>query len=180
MLSDQNSDYNNLPADNDAPLLKNSWYLAKNQLEAILQGVADSILILDTAGKVIYANKAAAQLMDCESAEQLLQASLTDVISNFVIADEIGQVLPASEYPGYRALLDTRASQTCVRFVNKRTGEQRWGIVQSLPVMREQGKVSQVVSIFHDITEFKDLEERKDALPTTIFAENNYCSTAVP
>src|SRR5579875_1656211 len=115
MFSDQNSGYNNLPADNDATLIKNSWYLAKNQLEAILQGVADSILILDTAGKVIYANKAAAQLMDCESAEQLLQASLTNIISNFVIADEIGQVLSASEYPGYQALLETRASQTCVR-----------------------------------------------------------------
>jgi signal transduction histidine kinase len=147
----------------DATLIKDNWYLAKNQLEAILQGVADSILILDTAGKVIYANKAAAQLMDCESVEQLLQVSLADVISNFVIADEIGQVLPASEYPGYRALLEAKASQACVRFVNKRTGEQRWGIVQSLPVMREQGKVTQVVSIFHDITEFKDLEERKDA-----------------
>ena len=54
---------------------ENKLQETKDQLEAILQGVADGINVLDATGQLIYVNEAAARTAGYPSAEAMLQAT---------------------------------------------------------------------------------------------------------
>ena len=132
---------------------------SRDQLEAVLRGVADGITAQDPSGTLIYANETAARLAGFPSAQDMVEASLDELMAKFELLDEEGRPLPAHRLPGRRALAGENGPEEVLRFRIKATGEERWAIVKALPIFGEQDRVQMAVNIFRDITESKRAEE---------------------
>jgi len=88
---------------------ENKLQETKDQLEAILQGVADGINVLDATGRLIYVNEAAARAAGYPSAQAMLQAHDTgQLFERFDILDESGQPFPIAQLPNRLALQGRR------------------------------------------------------------------------
>jgi PAS domain S-box-containing protein len=132
---------------------------SRNELEAILRGVADGITAQNPSGKIIYANDTAARLTGFPSAGDLVEAPLDELMARFEIMDEEGRRFSADKLPGRRALAGEEGAEEVMRFRILATGEVRWAIVKAMPIFGEQGTVRMAVNVFRDITERRRTEE---------------------
>ncbi len=136
---------------------------SRDQLDIILQGVADGIVVYDTDSRIIYANEAAAQMTGSTSVQTMLKAASTGIADKYEIVDEQGQPFPRSRFTHIRVLAGEREAQATIGYSNTQTGKpERWSLVKSRPVLDERGEVTMVVTIIHDITERVLAEQRKD------------------
>jgi PAS domain S-box-containing protein len=130
------------------------------QLEAVLRHAADAITVQRPDGTLAYANLAAARALGYESPEELLATPLREVMSRFELLDEDGQPLPPDRLPGRRALAGETGSPQVVRFRSRGSTDDRWSLVQAIPIAAEDGNVSLVINTFQDISELKRTERR--------------------
>ncbi len=126
---------------------------AREQLQAILDGVADGIIALDPAERLVFANEAAARAPGFPSATALLGASREEVLGRFEIMDAAGQPLPPERLPSRRALRGEPDPVEVVRFRVRATGEERWAQVSARPLRDSAGRVRLAIAIFVDISE---------------------------
>src|SRR5437870_4932445 len=77
---------------------------ANKQLEAILQAVPTGITVQDRTGRLIYANNVAGQLCGYASGQAMLAASGPEILANFDLLDEAGQLLAPDQLPGRQLL----------------------------------------------------------------------------
>src|SRR5215218_6920124 len=89
---------------------------SRNQLEAILRGVADGITAQDPSGRLIYANETAARLVGFPSAGDLVETPLGDVMARFENMDEEGCPSCADKLPGSRVLAGEEGAEEVLRF----------------------------------------------------------------
>jgi PAS domain S-box-containing protein len=137
---------------------------AKEQLEAILLNVADGIVVVDGSDRVIYANDSVAHHSGFPSAAAMLASSegnITHRHDMYAVWDEWGRPLPASERPAEQAFRG-KTAQALIKYQSNITGHVYWSIVRAHPIFDEQGQVQSVVSVYTDVTEQKELEQRKD------------------
>jgi len=137
---------------------------AKEQLEAILHNVADGITVVDANDRLAYVNGAVAYLSGFASSTELLAALQAGVVhrhEKFTVWDEWGQLLPASERPTTQALRGKQA-KALLQYQNNATGQSFWTLVRAQPIFDAHGQVQFVVTVYTDITEQKELEQRKD------------------
>ncbi|HWK29185.1 MAG TPA: SpoIIE family protein phosphatase [Solirubrobacter sp.] len=113
---------------------------ASAELRAILEGVADAVAAEDADGGLVYANAAAARLLD---------------------GAELGARLgiPADLLPGRRVFRGADAEPLVVRL----PGTARWARVKARPVL-EDGRPRLAISLIEDITEIKQAEEAQRLL----------------
>ena len=131
---------------------------ARDQLEAILQGVADGVTAQAADGRLVFANDAAVETLGYDSAEALLEAPLEDVMQRFEVLDEEGHPFPLERLPGRQALAGKEPSDEVVRFRARSTGEERWSVVKATPIRDEEGDVVMAINVFEDITAHKRSE----------------------
>jgi PAS domain S-box-containing protein len=132
------------------------------QLEAILKTIDDGILLQDASGKIVYANQAVARLSGYQSVDELLQVPALWYEQQFDLTDEYGQPFPTSRFPGRRVLAGESPAQEMVRIQQKGSSEVCWLLITSTAVLDGEGKPWAVMSVLHDITQFKEQEQRKD------------------
>ena len=132
---------------------------SQDELRVILEGVADGVTAQDPAGRIIYANEAAARMIGYPSGQALVEASLGEVMQRFEVRDEEGDPFPLEKLPGRRALAGEEGADELLRFRILATGEERWSIVKAAPVRDEHGRVRMAVNIFRDITERRRAED---------------------
>jgi PAS domain S-box-containing protein len=132
---------------------------SRNQLEAILHGVAEGITAQDPSGRIIHANETAARLVGFPSARDLVEAPLDELMARFEIMDEEGRPSSADKLPGHRVLAGEEGAEEVMRFRILATGEERWAVVKAMPIFGEQGTVRMAVNVFRDITESKRAEQ---------------------
>jgi PAS domain S-box-containing protein len=132
---------------------------SRDQLAAILTGVAEGIMVFDPSGRVLYANSAAARLCGFNSPTEMLEASQADIVGQFELSDERGAPLPIDHLPAQQALAGHDPAEMTVRFRVRATGAERWSLVNATPIKNANGQVTMAVSIFHDITERKRAED---------------------
>jgi PAS domain S-box-containing protein len=137
---------------------------ARDQLEAILSGVADGVTAQAPDGRLIYANEAAVETLGYGSVDELLEAPVRDVLERFEILDEEGAPFPLERLPGRVALAERTTSEALIRFRVRRTGEERWSQVKAAPVLDEDGEVLMAINVMEDITEHKRSELREQFL----------------
>ncbi|HET6315223.1 MAG TPA: ATP-binding protein, partial [Chloroflexota bacterium] len=128
---------------------------SRDQLVAILGGIAEGITVQDASGRLVYANDVAAQMTGFTSASELLATPPEQLLDRFALFDEAGMPLPFDQLPGRRLLLGQPSSEIVVRFRDANTHEQRWSILDAAPVADEHGRLQLVVNIFRDVTERK-------------------------
>jgi PAS domain S-box-containing protein len=132
---------------------------SRDQLDAILRGVADGVTAQDPTGRIIYANEAAARFVGFHSAREFMEAPPGEVLMRFEVLDEEGHPFPLERLPGRRALAGEEGAEEVLRFRTLAAGEERWSIVKAMPIFGEQGRVRMAVNIFRDITEAKRAED---------------------
>jgi len=136
---------------------------SRDQLDIILQGVADGIIVYDKDSHIIYANEAAARMTGSASVQAMLETPPTGIVGRYELIDEQRQPFSHSRLTHARVLAGERDAQTIIGYKNTATGQpERWSLVKSSPVFGERGEVTMVVTIVHDITERILAEQRKD------------------
>jgi PAS domain S-box-containing protein len=146
---------------------------ARDDLEAIVEGVADAVTAQAPDGRLVYANDAAVRLLGFVDAQELLSAAPTDIRSRFEMLDEDGAEIPIERLPGRRALAGERPAPLTVRYRSRGSAEERWSRVQSTPVFDERGAVRLAINVIEDITEIKRAE-----LAQRFLAEASHVLTA--
>ena len=131
----------------------------KEELEVILNTVADGITAQDIDGRPIFANVAAAQLTGYASPDAIKTSTVTDLQRKYAMFDEQANPLPFSALPRHEVFKSGKsASRTFkMRFVD--TGEEKWIDLIAAPVFDEQGKVKLVVNVLRDITLQREVDQ---------------------
>jgi PAS domain S-box-containing protein len=147
--------------------LQAELWKSKQQLEVILENIADGITVQDTDGNIVYMNEAGARLCGYVSRAQLFQVpdsriKAGSVIQRFVILDERGNPFPLDELPGIRALRGEKNPQAIIQYFDKALEQLRWSIVKAQPILDQNGEVQLAVAVFSDITESYEQQQRKD------------------
>src|SRR5260370_29303686 len=138
---------------------------SRDQLAAILSGIAEGVTVQDANGALIFANDVAARLSGFASADEFRE-SFASVAQRFTLFDENGQPFPYDRLPGRRILRGQEPEEVLVEFRNWESGEWRWSILDAKPVRDEHGTVRMVVNIFRDITDRKRHTDSTDFLAT--------------
>jgi PAS domain S-box-containing protein len=131
---------------------------ARNQLEAILQGVADAVTAQGPDGRLLFANDAAVRTLGFASTEDLLSAPLPTIMDRFDLLDEDARPFPLEALPGRRALAGEDSPEAIVRFRVRATGEENWSAVKASAIRDQDGKVTMAINVIEDITAHKRAE----------------------
>jgi PAS domain S-box-containing protein len=131
---------------------------ARDQLQAILSGVADAVTAQSPDGSILFANQAALELLGFQSIEELQSAPGDWIRDRYEILDEDGNPIPTEALPGRRALAGEDEAQAVVRFRLRATGEERWSAVKATPIRDDDGFVTMAINVIEDITTHKRAE----------------------
>ena len=127
-------------------------------LEHVLGALHEGVLVVDAAGRRVYANEEAARLTGYSSVQELLDAPAEEAAARFEIRDRDGRPLEGSELPGRRALAGERAGPMLVRF-RAADGPERISEVQSAVLPG-----GFVVTFFREVTEQVTAADQVEAL----------------
>ncbi|HVG76187.1 MAG TPA: GAF domain-containing protein, partial [Thermoleophilaceae bacterium] len=131
---------------------------AREQLEAILRGVADAVTAQAPDGRLLFANEAAARSMGFDTPQELMDAPIATIMDRYEIIDDRGEPFPLEALPGRRALGGEDNAETVVRFRLRDTGEERWSAVKAAPIRDHDGHVVMAINVIEDITTHKRSE----------------------
>jgi PAS domain S-box-containing protein len=126
---------------------------SRDQLEAILENVADGVTAQEPGGRLVFANRAAVDAVGLDSAEEMMEAPREDVVGRFELFDEEGNPMDVDRLPGRRAVRGENPEPTVIRYRARDDGEERWSVVKSTPIRDEAGEVVLAISIIEDVTE---------------------------
>lgn len=132
--------------------------ISRDELDIVLEGVADGILAQNVTGHPVYANEAAARILGYPSTRALLEMPPEEVMGKFEIMDEEGHPYPVEELPGRRAIRSGRSVEVTLRLRQIESGEERWLEVKATPVFGSRKEAVYEVNVFQDITERKRAE----------------------
>jgi len=131
----------------------------RDDLRAILEGVADAVTAQAPDGRLVYANDAAVRLLGFGSADEMLAAPPGAIRDRFEMVDGRGAPIPLENLPGRRALAGERPPPLTVRYRDVAGGADRWSRIQSTPVFDAEGAVRLAINVVEDISEIKRAEE---------------------
>ncbi len=131
---------------------------SRDELQAILDGVADAITAQDEGSHLVFANQAAVETMGFESVEELLATPLDQIMQRFEFYDEDGNPFPVENLPGRLALQgDPDPPPALTRYRLRGHPEERWVRVKALPVGDQSGVMA--INIMEDVTEEREAAE---------------------
>jgi serine phosphatase RsbU (regulator of sigma subunit) len=132
---------------------------AGHELSIVLESLAEAVLLVDAAARVIFANPAAVELLRADGAQDLYDATAVELMARFAVYDEDGHPIGLEELPGPRLLAgETDVPPLLVRNVVRATGEERWFVNKASLVPAPAGAPMRVVNVIEDVTEVKRAE----------------------
>ncbi|HEX7610398.1 MAG TPA: GAF domain-containing protein, partial [Solirubrobacteraceae bacterium] len=124
--------------------------------DAILASLAEAITVQDRAGRTVFANHAAADLLRASSPAELMDSTLSQIAERFQMLDEQGRELDVEQMPRTRVFAGEQPEPLLVRNIVRATGEERWLIVRSSPITDPAtDRVEFAANVYEDITEVK-------------------------
>jgi PAS domain S-box-containing protein len=130
---------------------------SKRQLETILETAADGITVIDTRGRVVFANLAAARSAGFETIKAYRQG-IGQAAYREYLKDEAGYPFPMEELPGGRSLDGQKHLPVVMRYTNPYNSKELWVLVNDAPILDGDGHVQGVVTVTHDISEMKQTQ----------------------
>jgi len=126
------------------------------ELLAILQTMAQPLVVFDAGGSVRLMNAAARLLHDLPETGLLSQR---DFLETFEAFDATGRPLPRDERPTLRALRGEIGKDVELTVRNRRTGRTWQGIYTATPIFDAAGRVEYAVIAIQDITARRAAED---------------------
>ena len=125
---------------------------SEERLRAIFNSEPECVKVVDLSGRVLEMNAAGLAMLEAESLEEVLGASLT----RFVHPDDLPSVheLLAQAVAGHRATL-------IFRFVTLK-GREGWAESHASPLRAGTDRVDAVLTVTHDITDRRRASEERD------------------
>ena len=120
-------------------------------LEHVLEALREGVLVVDAAGRRVYANAEAARLTGYPSAAALVSAPPEEAAARFEIRDSAGRPLRATDLPGRRAFAGEDAEAMLIRF-RSGGGPERVSEVRSATVRDANGATTYVITFFREVT----------------------------
>jgi PAS domain S-box-containing protein len=144
----------------DAGIEQHGWAIAlqnvEQHLEAVLSNLAEAITVVDAAGRTVFANQAALDLLGLRSAEELARAEPGEIMSRFIVRSESGEELDLDAMPARSLFRGEPAPALLVRNIVRATGEERWLMVRTSPILDpETGETIYATNVFEDVTQVK-------------------------
>jgi PAS domain S-box-containing protein len=135
---------------------------SRDQLDVILHGIADAILVYSPSGALVYSNQAAARMLDfpAHASDRQEEPSVEESLSRVEIMDESGKPMPPEQTPLRIALKGLETPPTLLRYRLRNPEQERWLITRAKPILDNAGKVRMVISIAQDTTELRKAEEQ--------------------
>jgi PAS domain S-box-containing protein len=131
----------------------------EQRLETILTNVAEAITVVDRSGRTIFANQAAAELLGFPTPSELVSAPTGTIMSRFRVCTEDDRELDLQSMPARRLFRGEHPEPLLVRNIVRATGEERWLIVRSSPIVDpESGSIDYAVNVFENITGVKRVQ----------------------
>jgi PAS domain S-box-containing protein len=131
---------------------------AEEQFGVVVHTLAEAVLMNDPAGRIVYANHAAAELLGV-GADELVGAPPGDLMDRFAVFDAHGRPIALSDLPSRRLLSgEPEPPPLLVRNVVRATGEERWLLHRCSALRDADGAVVRLVNVIENVTEVKRAE----------------------
>ncbi|HEV2981158.1 MAG TPA: SpoIIE family protein phosphatase [Solirubrobacteraceae bacterium] len=143
----------------DNARLFSELHAVQQRLEGLLGNLAEAITMEDEQGETVFANDAAAELLGLSSPQDAIGAPPGSLRARFLTTDERGRELNGDEMPARRLFAGAEPEPLVVRNIVRATGEERWLVVRSSPVVDPDTKrITHAVNVFENITGVKRAE----------------------
>ena len=143
--------------------MEEELFYAHQQLDVIFKHIVDGILVQNSRGEIVYANQAAADLLDYPSVSILTHAPHLEYAEKFEFFDEQGQPLSVQHLPGRQVLVGNAQSvEIVLKSIHKKTRHLRWMIVKANSITEPHYNNRLIMTVMHDITQRKEMDLRKD------------------
>jgi len=130
------------------------------RLEVVFENVADCIMAEDQAGRIVFANAAAASMFGYGSTQELLASSPADFRDRFQLLGEEGAAVPSHRLPSAIVLGGERTSSALLELRSKQRRGERWVFVRAGNVLGPDGQPELAISIWHDVTAERQQERQ--------------------
>lgn len=141
-------------ADVPAPLFGDSTL----DIATLFDHFADGVIVEDVAGRMVYANAAAATLAGFPSSSTLIAAAGDADGEIPTLWDERGELIPHADRPGCRAVAGEANPATVVRLPDAGGRDDRWLSLRATAIRDPHGQVLGAFTIWHDVTALKRSE----------------------
>ncbi|HET9014853.1 MAG TPA: ATP-binding protein [Thermomicrobiaceae bacterium] len=119
--------------------------------ETFLDAIPDAITVQDAAGRVVYANPAAGDLLGFPR-EATRGRPVVEIANGRVeVVDAQGEPLPLDALPAFRVFHGDPAPAATIRH-RRPGGTEGWFVVQARPIVDADGNPVLAVSLFRDVT----------------------------
>jgi signal transduction histidine kinase len=132
------------------------------QLMAILEAVADGVVVFDREGRVLHDNLVARELLSLDQRHMGIPRTIREVGWPLNPRDERGQPLPEEQWPPLRALRGETLRGASALDIMLRTPDGRELLISesAAPVRDAQGQITGAVVILRDVTARRRLERQ--------------------
>ncbi len=138
--------------------LRNALHGSERRFDAIVGSLSDPVTIRDRDHRFVYANRAAVSVLGFDSWEQLRDTSPDAVMADYRVFGEDGRPISMDDIPSVRILRGERAEPLLIQTVHRHTGQRRWQLLKSAPLLDQGGEIEATIMIIEDVTERKRAE----------------------
>lgn len=131
---------------------------SRDEVQAIVGGIASGIIAQRPDGEIVYANDVAARLLDWDSESEMIGSNFSKVLDRLILRHEDGQPFKAEDVPSRRALRGEEAPTALFRYIVKSSGEERWMFVRSTAIVDASGEPVLAIAVIEDNTDRKRSE----------------------
>ena len=129
-------------------------------LAEILDSLAEAVTLRNQHG-IVHANRAALRSMGFDSVEEMQARGAGSIFKDYIVQAEDGRELTMADVPSVRQLAGEAGEPLLMRTVHRQTGEVKWDLLKSTPLLDEQGEPIATVTIIEDVTLEKTAELRE-------------------
>jgi two-component system CheB/CheR fusion protein len=135
---------------------------SESLLDTMLQSIIEGIVVVDTEGKITYANPAACQILDMEK----------DLLGKYYQShewrqeNERGEPVPPEELPLTIALNQGKTVSNDIHAISTAGKKTKWLSVNAAPLFDENRGLFGAIASFRDITDIKLAEKKLSASET--------------
>lgn len=147
------------------------------ELRAVIESIADGVIIYDRDGHVLHMNSAAQRSL-AVSEEEFRSRSYEQWIKMLRLETIEGRPLAVEETPSWRALR-AETVRGFVMVVHALDGRRLWASVSAAPICTPEGALLGAVTTFTDITELHRLQEQREDLVRSVSHDLRSPLTAV-
>ena len=139
--------------------------VAEEQFGVVVHTLAEAVTMNDVDGRLVYANRAAVELLGFADLDELLATEPLDVMDRFAVYDEAGSPVGLADLPSEQLLAgEPDPGPLLVRNVVRATGEERWLLHRCSALRDSDGAILRVVNVIENVTEVKRAERSQRLL----------------